>query len=49
MKMLGHDDVSMDYKAVLRTRFLDDVQEKVAAFGRSQLRLAMIATTGDEM
>jgi hypothetical protein len=49
MKVLGHDDVSVDHEAVLLARGFQDVQEKVAAFGRAQLRLAVVATAGDEM
>src|ERR1019366_2901839 len=49
MKVLGHDDVSVDYEAVLLARFFQDAQEKCASFGRVQLRLAVVATAGDEM
>jgi len=49
MKVLRHDDVSVDHKAVLLARFFQDAQEKIAAFGRAQLRLAVTATAGDEM
>jgi len=28
---------------------MQDAQEKITAFGRAQLRLAVIATAGDEM
>ena len=49
MEVLGHDDVAVDHKAILLARFLQDAQEKVATFGRAQLRLAVVATAGDEM
>ena len=49
MKVFGHDDVSVDHEAVLLARFFQDAQEKVAAFGLVQLRLAVVATAGDEM
>jgi hypothetical protein len=47
--MLRHDDVSVDHEAVLLARFFQDAQEKIAAFGRAQLRLATVTTAGDEM
>jgi hypothetical protein len=49
MKMLRHDDVSVDHEAIPLARFFQDAQKKVAALGRAQLRLAMVATTGNEM
>jgi len=49
MEVLGHDDVSVDHKAVLLAGFFQDAQKKIAAFGRAQLRLAVVAAAGDEM
>jgi len=49
MEVLRHDDKSVDHEAVLLARLFQDAQNKVAAFGRAQLRLAMVATAGDEM
>jgi hypothetical protein len=47
--MLGHEDIPVDDEAVLATRFFQDLQEKVAALDGAQLRLAAIATAGNEM
>ena len=49
MKVLGHNDVSVDDKAVLAARFFQDLQEKIPSFGRTQLWLATIATAGNKM
>jgi hypothetical protein len=49
MKVLRHDYVSLDHEAILLARFFQDAQEKIAALGRAQLRLAVVATAGDEM
>jgi hypothetical protein len=49
MKVLRHDYVSLDHEAILLARFFQDAQEKISALGRAQLRLAVVATAGDEM
>jgi len=49
MEVLGHDDISVDHEAELPAGLFQDAQEQVAAFGPVQLRLAMVATAGDEM
>ena len=49
MKVFRHDYVSVDHEAVLVARFFQDAEEEVAAFGGAKLRLAVVATAGDEM
>jgi len=49
MKVLGHNDVSVDDKAVLAARFFQDLQEKIPSCGRAEYGLAMVAATGNKM
>jgi hypothetical protein len=49
MKVLRHNYISVDHEAIFLTRFFQDSQEKITAFGRAQLRLAVVATAGDEV
>lgn len=47
--MLWHDYISVNHEAVFLARFFEDSQEKIAALGRAQLLLAVVATAGDEV
>jgi len=49
VEVLGHDHVSDNYEAVSQPCLLQNPQEQVAPLRGSQLRLAMIATTGNEV
>jgi hypothetical protein len=49
MEVLRHDYVSVNHKTVLLARLFQDGKEKVAAFGRGQLGLAVVAAAGYEM
>jgi hypothetical protein len=49
MKVLGHEDISVNHKAVLAAGLLQDSQEKVAAFSAAQLGLTAVAIAGDKM
>jgi hypothetical protein len=49
VKVFGHEDISVHDKTVLATRFFQDFQEKVAAFGGAQFGLASVAAAGNEM
>jgi hypothetical protein len=49
MKMLGHEDISVNHKALLAAGLFQDFQEKVTAFGVAQLGLTAIAAAGDKM
>ena len=48
-KLLGHEHVSVNYKAVLAACFFQDSQEKIATFGAAELGPAAVATAGDKM
>lgn len=47
--MFGHEDISVNYKAILLARFFQKSQEKVPTLARTELRLAMVAAAGNEM
>jgi hypothetical protein len=49
MKMFWHDDISVDDEAVLAAGFFQNFQEEVAAAGTSQMRLTVVAATGNEV
>ena len=49
MEVLWHDYISVNHEAVFLARFFEDLQEEIAAFRRAQLRLAVVATAGDEV
>ena len=47
--MLWHQDISVHHEAVLAAGFLQKSKEKVAASGRTQMRLTAVAAAGYEM
>jgi hypothetical protein len=47
--MLWHQDISVHHEAVLAAGFLQKGKEKVAASGRTQMRLTAVAAAGYEM
>src|SRR5271157_222292 len=49
VEVFGHDHVAVDYKLVLLPRLFQYPQKQIAAPSAAQLRLAAIATAGDEV
>jgi hypothetical protein len=49
VKVLGHEDVSVNHEAVLAAGLFEDFQEEVAAAGGVELGLAAVTTASDEM
>src|ERR1700690_3243305 len=49
MKMLGHDHVAQYYERIPLPDLLEDSEKEVGGGRRTQKRLPMIATAGDEM
>ena len=47
--MLRHDDVCMNYEAILGTCFFQDIDKPVSAFHCTQDGLTLVAATSDEM
>jgi hypothetical protein len=49
MKVLRHDDVSQNDKAVLFAHFFENVQKQITPLIAVEPRLSVIATAGDEV
>ena len=49
MKVLGHEDISVNDKAIPVAGFFQDSREKVTVFGGVQLGLTVVATAGNKM
>jgi hypothetical protein len=49
MKVLGHDHITEDHESIALSNFFQNGEKQIAPAGRTQSRLTVITTAGDEV